>query len=108
MTKTKKYNIYIDGSGDEWINKGSKYFILTAIIVDKEKDLETSKKVDEIKENLEINIKSQLHWKLIEGYPNKKMIMEKVKNLNIKIFNVMDDSECIKMIPLSNIYNYFS
>ena len=31
-----EYNVYIDESGDEGINKGSKYFILTAIIVKKE------------------------------------------------------------------------
>ena len=89
MSKVKEYNVYIDESGDEGINKGSKYFILTAIIVEKEKDLEISKKVDEIKENLEMNIKSQLHWKLIKGYPNKKMIMETVKDLDIKIINVI-------------------
>ena len=27
-----------------------------------------------------MNIKNQLHWKLIKGYPNKKMIMETIKN----------------------------
>ena len=55
----KEYNVYIDESGDEGINKGSRYFILTAIIVEREKDLITSQKVDEIKSNLEMNIKSQ-------------------------------------------------
>jgi len=43
MVESKEYNVYIDESGDEGINKGSKFFILTAIIVDKEKDLEISK-----------------------------------------------------------------
>lgn len=108
MAENKEYNIYIDESGDEGINKGSKYFILTAIIVEKKKDLEISKKVDEIKTNLEMNIKSQLHWKLIKGYPNKKMIMETVKDLDIKIINVIVDTKCIKLIPSNNIYNYFS
>ena len=55
-----------------------------------------------------MNIKSQLHWKLIRGYPNKKMIMETIKNLDIKIINVIVDTKCIKMIPSNNIYNYFS
>ena len=55
--KNKEYNVYIDESGDEGRNKGSKYFILTALIVDKENDLEIAKKVDIIKENLEMNIK---------------------------------------------------
>lgn len=31
----KEYNVYIDESGDEGIRRGSKYFILTAIIVSK-------------------------------------------------------------------------
>ena len=69
----KEYNIYIDESGDEGINKGSKFSILTAIIVEKEKDLVISKVVDEIKSNLELNTKIQLHWKLLKGLPNKNM-----------------------------------
>lgn len=55
--KRNEFNVYIDESGDEGINKGSKYFILTAIIVKKENDLEISKSVDLIKQNLEIPIK---------------------------------------------------
>ena len=104
----REYNVYIDESGDEGINKGSKYFILTAIIVAKEKDLDTSKKVDTIKENLEMNVKSQLHWKKIKGYPNKLMIMEIIKDLDIKIINVVIDTKCIKKIPSNNIYYFFS
>ena len=53
-----------------------------------------------------MNIKSQLPWKLIKGYPNKKMIMEVVKNMNIKIINVIVDTKCIKLIPSNNIYNF--
>ena len=34
MNNKNEYNVYIDESGDEGINKGSKYFILTAIIVE--------------------------------------------------------------------------
>lgn len=104
----KEYNVYIDESGDEGINKGSKYFILTAIIVEKSKDLETAKEVDKIKNNLEMDIKSQLHWKLIKGLPNKKMIMEIVNKLDIVIINVIVDTKCIKQIPSNNIYSYFS
>ncbi len=108
MMNNKEYNVYIDESGDEGINKGSKFFILTAIIVDKEKDLEISKSVDEIKGKLEIDTKTQLHWKLIKGYPNKKMIMDTISTLEINIINVIIDTKCIKFIPSNNIYNYFS
>lgn len=103
-----EYNVYIDESGDEGINKGSKYFILTAVIVKKDKDLEVSKSVDLIKQNLEMPIKNQLHWKLLKGMPNKRMIMDIVGGLDIKIINVIIDTKCIQFIPSNNIYNYFS
>ena len=62
MDKNKnKYNVYIDESGDEGIQRGSNYFILTAIVVSKEKDLENAKVVDEIKTKLGLSIKEQLH-----------------------------------------------
>lgn len=104
----KEYNVYIDESGDEGINKGSKYFILTAIIVEKSKDLKVSKSVDTIKENLEMNVKSQLHWNKIKGYPNKLMIMSSVSNLDINIINIVIDTTKIKFIHSIDIYNHFS
>ena len=36
------------------------------------------------------------------------MIMETIKNLDIKIINIIVDTKCIKMIPSNNIYNFFS
>ena len=108
MGDNNEYNVYIDESGDEGINKGSKFFILTAIIVDKEKDLEISKSVDQIKEKLEMNNKTQLHWKLLKGLPNKKMIMETISKLDITIVNIIVDTTNIKHITSNNIYNFFS
>lgn len=104
----KEYNIYIDESGDEGINKGSKFFILTALVIEQEKDLEISKAVDKIKNNLEMNLKKQLHWKLIKGMPNKKMIMDVVSNLDLTIINIIVDTSSIKFIPPKNLYNFFS
>ena len=74
------YNIYIDESGDEGIgiNKGSKYFILTAIIVNKEDELDFINTVKNIKENLDLSITTQLHWNKIKGFPNKKYIIDTI------------------------------
>ena len=105
--KLKEYNCYIDESGDEGIHKGSKYFILTAILVEKQKDLGISKCVDNIKENIEINIKNQLHWKLIKGYPNKIMIMQTINEMDITIINIVIDTRKIKFIKSDEIYNHF-
>lgn len=104
----KEYNCYIDESGDEGIRKGSKFFILTAVLVEKEKDLETSKKIDTIKENIELNIKSQLHWNKIKGYPNKNMIMTEISKMDITIINIVIDTSKINIIPSRELYYHFS
>ena len=104
----KEYNVYIDESGDEGLHRGSKYFILTAVLVEKDKDIGISKCVDIIKENVEISIKSQLHWKLIKGYPNKLMIMSAIGEMNITIINIIIDTNKIKFIKSDEIYNHFS
>lgn len=104
----KEYNVYIDESGDEGIHKGSKYFILTAVIVEKEKDLEISKSIDEIKSNLELNQKTQLHWNSIKGKPNKLMVLNTIAKNDITIIHVIIDTYSIKFIQSNKIYFYFS
>jgi len=104
----KQYNIYIDESGDEGIRRGSKFFILTAILVEKSKDLSVAKTVDKIKETLEISIKTQLHWNTIKGYPNKIMIMQNIANTDITIINIVIDTTKIEFINANEIYNHFS
>lgn len=108
MIEEKEYNVYIDESGDEGIRRGSKYFILTAVLVEKSEDLKVAKLVDKIKEDLEINIKTQLHWNTIKGYPNKIMIMQNVSNADITIINIVIDTNKINFINTNEIYNHFS
>lgn len=103
-----EYNVYIDESGDEGIHRGSKFFILTAILVEKKKDLGISKCVDTIKKSLEISIKSQLHWNTIKGYPNKLMIMSNIKEMDLTIINIIIDTSKIKFINSNHIYYHFS
>lgn len=103
-----EYNVYIDESGDEGIHKGSKYFILTALLVNKNDDLNVSKMVDQIKSDIELNVKSQLHWKLIKGFPNKMMIMSTIENMKVTIINIVVDTQKIKFIHSGDIYNHFS
>jgi len=106
--KAIEYNAYIDESGDEGINRGSNYFILTAIIVKKENDLDIARKVDSIKENLELNRISQLHWNRVKGRPNKQMIVDSIKDLDIILINVIIDTRKIKFIPSKDMYYYFT
>ena len=106
--KENKYNVYIDESGDEGILRGSNYFILTAIVVAKDKDLENAKVVDEIKNNLGLSQNTQLHWNKIKGKSKKLMIMNKISELDIDIINIVIDTRKIKFIPSSKLYYKFS
>lgn len=103
-----KYNVYIDESGDEGILRGSNYFILTAIVVKKDVDLENAKVVDEIKNELGLPLNSQLHWNKIKGKTKKKIIMDKISKLDIDIINIVIDTRKIKFIPSSKLYYKFS
>ncbi|HIT38330.1 MAG TPA: DUF3800 domain-containing protein [Candidatus Onthousia faecipullorum] len=80
----KEYNIYIDEFGDEEINKGPKYFILTAIIVEKTKDLEVSKVVDKIKDKLYIKNNNLLSYglKLVPSNSKATELYVLIKYLN--------------------------
>ena len=78
------------------------------ILVEKNKDNGISKCVDVIKENLELNIKGQLHWNSVKGYPNKIMIMSSIKEMDIVIINIIIDTTKIVFINSNDIYNHFS
>ena len=104
----KKYNVYIDESGDEGIKSGSVYFILTAVIVEKEKDLNVAKCVDDIKEKLQVPRDSQLHWVKVKGFPNKEMVINIIEEQELLIVNVIVDTKAIKHIISKNMYYHFS
>lgn len=106
--RREEYNVYIDESGDEGIAKGSKYFILTAVIVKASKDLEISKCVDIIKQNLQISKTNQLHWNKIKGIPNKQMVINEIIKQDIWVVNVVINTKAIKYIPSKNMYYHFS
>ncbi|MEM5777678.1 MAG: DUF3800 domain-containing protein [Candidatus Aenigmatarchaeota archaeon] len=87
----KEYLAYIDESGDEGIKKGTKWFILTAVIVEKEKDLTTSKVIDEIKEKLNIPSHKPLHWKEIRNkhVSKKRYIIDRISKEDFVYTNVI-------------------
>ena len=82
-----EYNVYIDESGDEGIHRGSEWFILTAVIVPKEYDLNLSNKVVTIKEMLGLDRKSQLHWNKLNAEQRIKVIYSLIAE-NFKIIHV--------------------
>ena len=102
-----EYNVYIDESGDEGIKRGSKWFILTAVIVPKDYDLELSKKIIDIKTMLNMNRKEQLHWNKILKHDKKSSIIYNLIAENFKIIHVAINTYEINKLNSKDIYPYF-
>lgn len=103
----EKYNVYIDESGDEGINRGSTWFILTAVIVKENNDLELSNKIVKIKETLNMPRKEQLHWNKILKHDKKIQIISNLINEKFKIIHVAINTYEIKKLQSKDIYPYF-
>lgn len=102
-----KYNVYIDESGDEGIKKGSKWFILTAIIVPEDYDLKLSNKIVSIKESLGMDRKNQLHWNKILSHDKKIKIIYDLIAENFKIIHVAINTYEITKLKSKDLYPYF-
>lgn len=101
-----EYNVYIDESGDEGIQRGSEWFILTAVIVPKEHDLILSNKIVEIKELINLNRKTQLHWNKLDHEKRVKVIYSLIAE-NFKIIHIAINTYEIKKLKSKELYPYF-
>lgn len=93
--------------GDEGIKRGSEWFILTAIIVPKEYDLNLSNKIIKIKETMNMNRKDQLHWNKILKYDKKIQIIYSLISENFKIIHVAINTYQINKLKPKDLYPYF-
>lgn len=93
--------------GDEGIKRGSEWFILTAIIVPKEYDLNLSNKILKIKQTMCMNRKDQLHWNKILKYDKKIQIIYDLISENFKIIHVAINTYGINKLKSKDLYPYF-
>lgn len=94
-------------AGDEGIKRGSKWFILTAIIVPKDYDLTLSNKIVKIKNELNMSRKEQLHWNKILKYDKKIKIIYDLISENFKIIHVAINTYEINKLKSKDLYPYF-
>lgn len=70
-----EFNAYIDESGDEGIDTGgTDWFMIGAVVVPKELDLQLARKVDEVKALIEQkNLSRALHWQDFHRHHHKRL-----------------------------------
>ena len=94
--------------GDEGIKRGTRWFIMTAVIVEKNYDTILSNKIIEIKKSLNIAKESQLHWtKFKKSYKKREYILKELKEEHFTIIHVAIDTNNILYLKPVDIYPYF-
>lgn len=77
------FNCYIDETGDEGIETGgTRWFILGALIVQKDSDFQTSKMVERIKKTFGKGNDWVLHWSKIKKHDQKRYICQEINTEN--------------------------
>ena len=100
----KEYSICIDEAGDLGYKKGTKWFVISACIVETDNEKDIRKKLDNIKSKLNVN---QVHLRNIKDYPKRSYITNEIKDLPFTYINILVDTDNRdpKLSP-NTAYNY--
>ena len=100
----KEYSIYIDEAGDLGYRKGTKWFIISACIVENKTEKEIRNRIENIKKALNVN---EVHLRNIKDFPKRIFIVNEIKDLPFTYINILVDTD--KRDPKLNsntAYNY--
>lgn len=84
---------YIDESGDEGIGgKGTKWFVITALIASQEEATALGYAYHRIKQRINLGADKVLHWAEL-SHPRKKAVIEELANSDFSICSVLVDTQ---------------
>ena len=89
MDKAINSTVYIDEAGDLGINRGTQWFVLSAVIVDKSDEPSIRAKLTQIKTKLNVN---EVHIRNIKEFNRRAYIINTLKNENFIYINVLTDT----------------
>ena len=84
-----KCNVYIDESGDLGVGKGTRWFVLTALIVDSQEEPALRNTLKNIKTKLNLR---EIHFRKIKDFNHRAYIVHKVSSHKFTIINVVVDT----------------
>jgi len=107
----EEFIAYIDESGDEGIQRGTEWLIITAVIIKKENDLAISKAIDDIKRALNIPPNIPFHWKEIRNKhtSKKRLVVDRIAKEEFCYINIVVNTYDLEGVQVSSkkLYNYF-
>lgn len=90
----KDCTIYIDEAGDLGINRGTRWFVLSAVIVDKDKEAIVRQKIKNIKSELNLN---EIHFRNLRNYEQKCYVVSSLNDCDFDLVNIVVDTTKITL-----------
>ena len=81
--------VYIDEAGDLGVGRGTRWFVLSAVIVDKQAEPQIRTKLNSIKTRLNVN---GIHLRKISDYYRRAYIVREVSNEEFTYINIIADT----------------
>lgn len=100
------YSVYIDESGDLGINKGTRWFVVSAVVVRKSDEKVIRAKMNEIKTKLNVR---EIHFKTIQEFMKRAYIARELNQTEFTYMNVIVDTTKFDNNKIPNpliAYNY--
>lgn len=102
----EKSTVYIDESGDLGRGTGTKWFVISAVIVDKEKERPIRQTMNAIKSRLNVR---EIHLRRISDYYRRAYLVRELNNEDFTYVNIIADTnklDCSKIVSPAIAYNY--
>lgn len=101
-----KSTVYIDESGDLGCKTGTRWFVITAVVVKKENENDISSTMNYIRKKLKVK---EIHLKKISDFYKRSFIVREVDNTDFTYVNVIADTEMVDYSKIKSakiLYNY--
>ena len=99
------YTVYIDEAGDLGASKGTQWFVLTGVLIKKEKEKEIRDILSRVRAKVNL---SYIHWRSINSFPKRSYIANQLLAAPFTYCNVLIDTSMIDGTQLTPtlLYNY--
>lgn len=106
MREKIKSTVYIDEAGDLGVKKGTQWFVLSAVIVDKNDEYVIRTNLDQIKTRLNVR---DIHLRKITDFYKRGFIVRELNKENFTYINIIADTNKIDQSKIASstiAYNY--
>ena len=102
----KKCTVYIDEAGDFGVNRGTQWFVLSGVIIDKTDEIQLRRNISQIKSRINLH---EIHMRNIGDFNKRAFIVRALNDENFTYMNIVVDTNKFdsSRIPSTTIaYNY--